>query len=240
MAAYVNKGADIYVNGFYIQGFAKSFEFKTDEEPQDKTTLGDTTRTYLPGLNVVEVNIEGYEDYAATTGMDANFNVIDGGLTKNYIVTSCPQDHTAGNPCMTGTFNTVDYVKTHAVGEMVKFTIKAQASGSIWFRGTVLEGDRSISGAGNGTAIQLGAVTAAQGVYGALHVTQAGTGLVAKIQSDSSAGFASPTDVITFATTSAVGAELKSTMGANTDTYWRVNWALTSGTCIFSVVMGIR
>lgn len=237
---FVNLNPEIYFNGYYVQGWSKSAQFKMDNEPQDCTTLADNTRIYKPGLENVEVSIEGYDDYVATTGMDARYNLIDGATNNDIIITMCPQNDSAGNPSYTGTFNISEYVKNHTVGEMVKFTINAKASGSIWFKGTVLEGDRSVSGAGSGTALQLGAVSATQGVYAALHVTLAGTNLVVKLQSDTASNFPSATDVITFATTSAVGSELKSVMGANTDTYWRCSWTLAAGNSTFTVVVGIK
>jgi hypothetical protein len=240
LSSFVNLGPVILFNGFSVQGWSKSAQWKMDNEPQDCTSLADTTRIYKPGLENIEVNIEGYDDYAATTGMDARYNLVDGATVNSVVISEAPQGVSAGNPSYTGTFNIADYNKNHTVGEMVKFTINAKASGSIWFKGTVLEGDRSVSGAGSGAALQLGAVAATQGVYAALHVTLAGTNLVVKLQSDTASNFPSATDVITFATTSAVGAELKSVMGANTDTYWRCSWTLAAGNSTFTVCVGIR
>jgi hypothetical protein len=240
---FVNLNPEIYFNGYYVQGWSKSIEWKMTNEPQDCTTLADGTRIYKPGLEVVEVNLEGYDDYAATTGMDFRYNIIDGSTVNNIVITSCPQNDSAGQPSYTGTFNISDYNKTHSIGEMVKFTINAKASGSIWFKGVVLEGDTAVAGAGSSaTPLVLGAVAATQGVYAALHVTaaDASAALVVKVQSDT-INFPSPTDVILFSTFNTVGAEVKSAMGANTDTYWRCSWTIGGGkNARFTVCVGIR
>jgi hypothetical protein len=242
ISSYVNLSPVILFNGYSVQGWSKSAQWKMDNEPQDCTSLADTTRIYKPGLENVEVNIEGYDDYAATTGMDARYNLVDGATVNSVVISEAPQGVSAGKPSYTGTFNIADYNKNHTVGEMVKFTINAKASGSIWFKGTVLEGDTSVSGAGSGTERVLGAVSATQGVYGALHVTMAdaSAALVVKVQSDD-INMASWVDRITFSTMSVVGAEVKSTMGANADTHWRCTWTIGGGKqATFTVCVGIR
>lgn len=239
MSSYVNQGADIYFNGYRVEGYAKSAEVKIDVESQDKTTIGDTDRTFAPGLNVIEFGIEGYDDYAVTTGMDYRYNLVDGATNNSIIITECPQGNTAGNPSITGQFNMATYNKYQSLGDMVKFTINAKASGTLWFKGTVMEGDRAVSGSGNGTALQLGAVSATQTMNSALHVTQAGTNLVVLIKNAATQG-GSYTTRITHTTMSAVGAEIKSSASSLSDTWWRVDWTLAGGNSTFSVCLGIK
>ena len=94
------------------------------------------------------------------------------------------------------------------------------------FHGTLMVNDDAITGSAvNGTAIQLGAVTATQRVQAALHVC-GGTGAVTvKVQSDSAQAFTSPTDRVTFTTVpngTPTAYEWSGADGAITDTWWRV------------------
>jgi hypothetical protein len=96
---------------------------------------------------------------------------------------------------------------------------------------------------GTGTAYQLGAVSASQRLYGALHVTAAsGTtpSLVVKLQSASTSG-GSYTDRLTFTTASATTEQWSSALGAITDTWWRTTWTVsgTSPSFTFGVSAGI-
>lgn len=97
----------------------------------------------------------------------------------------------------------------------------------------------------NGSAVTLGAVASGRSVYAAFHVFGvAGSStptMLCKVQSAPLSNFASPTDRITFTNATAVGAELKSTAGAITDTFWRVVYSFTGTTPVFgaAVVAGI-
>jgi len=95
------------------------------------------------------------------------------------------------------------------------------------------------------TKFQLGAVTAAQYLYGALHVYSAsGTNptLDVTLQSDADASAGSETVRLTFAQKTAAGYEWASPIvGAIADTYWRASWTVagTNPLFAFAVVFGI-
>lgn len=99
---------------------------------------------------------------------------------------------------------------------------------------------------GNGTAVQLGAVSATQKIYANLHVQSvSGTStptITVKVQSDDNSGFTTPTDRLSFAAKTAAGGEALRLDGAITDTYWRVAWTVTGSTpsFLFLVSFGIE
>lgn len=100
---------------------------------------------------------------------------------------------------------------------------------------------------GVGTALNLGAVPAGGRLYAALHVLSvAGTGtptITARVESDDSSGFASPTTQLTFSAATDRGGEMLRTDGtAITDTWWRVAWTVsgTSPSFLFVSSLGIR
>lgn len=100
---------------------------------------------------------------------------------------------------------------------------------------------------GTGTALNLGAVAADKRMYAALHVLSvSGTAtptITARIESDDSGGFGTPTTQLTFAGATAIGGQTLRTSGsAITDTWWRVAWTITGTTpsFLFVVSLGIR
>jgi hypothetical protein len=108
-------------------------------------------------------------------------------------------------------------------------------------RGTILKNaTTNITGNGDGTAYELGAVTATERVYAAVHIHAVDGGTVAvKIQSDDNEGMASATDRITFSTSTGVTSQWKELAGPVTDTWWRANWTYAGTACQFVVVMMI-
>jgi hypothetical protein len=101
---------------------------------------------------------------------------------------------------------------------------------------------------GNGTAVQLGAISSTRYLYANLHVLSAsGTtpSMTVKIQSDDNAGFTTPTDVtggsFAAATTTGQSGALR-VAGPLTDTYFRVVYTIsgTTPSFLFLVAMGIE
>lgn len=123
------------------------------------------------------------------------------------------------------------YMMGGTVGELVGYDV-AYASDSPVVRGQVMHDPGTARTAtGNGTAVQLGAVTASQRVYCSLHlISVSGTtpSLTAKLQSAATAG-GSYTDRVTFTAATALGGQFASAAGAITDTWWRLQWTI-SGT----------
>lgn len=106
----------------------------------------------------------------------------------------------------------------------------------------------SLSTSGTGTAFNLGTLSSGQYLYSAMHLTAVSTGrsLVMKVQAASSSGFGSPTDLKTFALTSARGSTWGSRVTVSTDLPWfRASWTLstaasTAGSWTGLVYVGIR
>lgn len=98
---------------------------------------------------------------------------------------------------------------------------------------------------GTGTAVEVGAVSATQNLYAALHVLSvAGTStptITVKIASDVDGTFASPTDQLTFTAATAVGGQITRVPGAIADTFYRVAWTISgsSPSFLFLVSLGI-
>ena len=129
-----------------------------------------------------------------------------------------------------------------SIGETAMASLSGSGSGGA-ARGLLMHAVTARTTSGTGTAYQLGAVSAAQRIYGALHVTAAsGTtpSLVVKLQSSSTSG-GSYTDRLTFSTASTATEQWSSALGAITDTWWRTTWTVsgTSPSFTFGVSAGI-
>jgi hypothetical protein len=242
MAIYVTKGTRVLINALDLTDHVTGVSVDTSNDAVDATTMTNSTRVYASGLKDAKFNITGYDDYAATS-IDEYLNLVNGN-TNDVIISILPTGDDAGKLGYSGQFDTVKYEKGMSIGEMAKFTIDAQNSGECLVRVTSLEGRRAISGAGNGTGLQVGAVTATQKAYSSLHVYPGTfTSLVVTVGHATTQGGAYTTKITHTTTSSATGfSELKNyagSSGAVTDTWWRVAWTLGSGNATFSVFFGI-
>lgn len=119
------------------------------------------------------------------------------------------------------------------VGDVAEYDLGA--SGSLGMvRGSVMQSPGSaVTADADGTAVQLGALSAGQRLVASLHVLSvAGTNtpeLVVTIESDSVEAFSgSPETRLTFSTFTAVGSEVqRSSVGAHTDTWYRASFDIT-------------
>lgn len=96
---------------------------------------------------------------------------------------------------------------------------------------------------GTGTANQIGALTAAQGLYVNLHVLSvSGTtpSLTVRVESDNAVGFPSAVTVGTFTAATAVGGQHMRIAGPITDDWFRVAWTIsgTTPSFLFLVTFG--
>lgn len=203
---------------------------------------------YVPGMKTWTLSANGFVDFAAND-VDAKLG-IGGTLASNLDpVTICPTSNGGadGEIAFTGkALNSQYQILQGGTGALAPFTMTANGRSEPLVRGTVLHPTSTArTASGNGTGRQLGAVTASQRIYLALHVlaiSGAPTFSVV-LESDDNAGFTSPTTRITSANYSAAtGSEWQSAAGAVTDDYWRVKWTVTGGTnpsITFLAVAGI-
>lgn len=127
------------------------------------------------------------------------------------------------------------------IGETAMASLSGSGSGGA-ARGLLMHAVTARTTSGTGTAYQLGAVSASQRIYGALHVTaSSGTpSVVVKLQSSATEG-GSYTDRVTFTAATGVGEQWASTLGAITDTWWRATWTVSgsSPSLTFGLSAGI-
>lgn len=236
MAVQVSK-ATVYHNQFDLSGDITSLNMDISQEPIDNTTIdpSNTTRIFTPGLINAAITAEGY------LNMGTHELELNDSSDVDNVISVYPNAGTAGlvGYGMGGARSQL--VHRGEIGSMYRFTYDVYATTGPIVRLNSMEGEVTKTSTGNGSAIVLGAVAAGRSIYCFLHVTAiAGTAtpsLTVKLQSSAngSTGWA---DVVSMTAKTAVGAEVKSTAGPETDTYWRITWTISGTDPSFTFMAG--
>jgi hypothetical protein len=244
MAVQYWKDMSILVGSIEMAGNAKVVTLATEVAPLDTTPLNTTGWTScIGGLKSGKVDMEFMQD-VATLGVDDTLWPLLGtaGVVKSICTNSAD-----GSPAYLLQSIPLTYTPVQgAVGELAMGSISGSSSTGPVVRGQLLHPSNvSRTATAVGTGQQLGAVTATQSIYAALHVISAsGTlpTLAVILQSDDNAGFTTPTTRITFTTATGRTSQMSSLAGAITDTYWRVSYTLGGSggpTFAFAVTAGV-
>lgn len=197
----------------------------------------------VAGRESIDLSHAGFWEGGVGNVDDALFARLGG---AGVALTAAPTDGADGEPAFFFQAFHTAYRPGGDAGEVFSFEAAAAAASSRLVKGTILHPKTARSSSANGTARQLGAVSATQKLYAALHVfavSGAAPTLDVKVQSDNGVGFGTPADQITFAQATAAGAQFAPPVaGAITDDWWRITYAIGGGTpsFTFAVAVGIR
>ena len=235
MATFVQTNVGLYWGGYSLASSFNAIALNLGNSPQDDTVYGDTFVSNAAGQSSVTLEAEGFWESAT----DA---VLEGSLgTDDTVVSVTPVDQAAGSPSIFSKYTTATYnpISTGTVGSMMGFSLSAEGRGEKSVSGEILVVPATYTTSSETvTNASIGAVSATQSVYSALHVTAASGTLDVIVESSPNSGWGSESTRITHTQFTAIGAEMKSTAGAITDAYWRVKWTL-SGSFDFIVSLGI-
>lgn len=240
MADFVLKSQVILIGSHDLSGRINAVALDAGADALDNTTFGDTTRSFMAGLKTASLAVEGFMDL---TDHDLLMfgNIGAAKFPASVLVGPNEGDYSYGMEALAE-----EYKFFGEVGEMAPFSAVAQTGdGAGLIRGTLMHNAARASTA-NGTARQLGAVSATQKVYAAMHVLAAsGTTptLDVIVQSDNAEGFPSAANRITFAQKTAIGSEWAAPVaGAITDDWWRLSWTIggSGPSFTFAVWIGIQ
>lgn len=237
MATQVLKNVKFYVDGYDLSGDHNQHSLSLSRDAVENTTFGNDSRTYLPGLGNSSHTHQGFYEALATSDGP------DDALWGNYslIVTLGPQTGASGEVAYShASIRTDNAVLDGSVGEMATFSFSGQGSG-LSVRSTILEDALTAnSSSGNGTAYQVGAISASETGYATLHVVAwNATTLDVTIESDNAGGFGTPTTQGTFTQATGITSEQLTVAGAVTDDWWRAEWTLVGTSATFIVTFGI-
>lgn len=243
----VLKDGKIWMAQYDISADLYKMDISTTPDMKENTVFGASYHTSQAGLSKLKVGFDGYSKFHATAA-----NAIDGRLYTNLSAVDIPFSFSAdgGDAGEDAYFMKAMLAKYNfggSIGEMAKFTCGAEltSANAALVKGTILEdGKTSRTSAGTGTVQTLGAVTAAQNVYGVLHLTAfVGTDVTFYVQ-NAVTNFATVTTLGTpsFPTAmTGVGSQYFNMAATTTNTFWRVGWSTSGGFTSFSavVILGI-
>ena len=244
MAQIVMSDCKVWAGGYDVSGSLNAIALLDAPDALDNTTFGCTAKSRKKGLEVVTADLEGFW---SAPSPDVHFSSL--GVASGMTIAPVK---TVGTPAYSFRSQNIEYTLGGMIGELCKFSVKAESIGTKLIRGWILEnGETARIANGNGAAFELGAVGAAQYLYGALHVIAAATAvgdtLDVVIESDSQADFGgTPEDQIEFTQVLGNGGVkyewATPIIGAIADTFWRCKWTIAGGagkSFNFACFMGI-
>jgi hypothetical protein len=234
MATYVQTNVGLYWGGYSLASSFNAIALNLGNSPQDDTVYGDTFVSNAAGLSSVQLEAEGFWESATDSVLQSSLG------SDDTVLSVTPVDQAAGSPSLFSKVTTSTYnpISTGTVGSMLGFSLSAEGRGEKSVSGEILVIPATYtSSSETATNASIGAVSATQSIYSALHVTAA-SGTLDVIVESAPSNWSSESTRITHTRFTAVGAEMLSTAGAITDAYWRVKWTL-SGSFDFIVSLGI-
>ena len=249
MAVHKLHDAAIFIAEFDVSADHNEISVVESADGHEVATFGQTTHKELGGLLNINMEGQGFLQYA--TGAIEDILKTQLGLA-NVPVTVAADGADAENEeawFFRAFFASVKPMGG-AVGDAHAFSYAARGGkGAAANRTRLVPGKTFVvpgskTSSGSSSSRQLGAVTASQRVYAALHVLSAsGTSptLDVIVRSDDNSGMSSPSTRLTFTQATAVTSQLLSAAGAITDDWWDVDYTIGGTSPDFSclAVVGI-
>lgn len=234
-----------YVNGYDLTGDTNNTSLNIGVDTLDTTPFALTTvaRRRMAGLEDVQASASVFWE-AGTGTVDPQMFT---NITGMKVITQTPAG-VEGDRAYFYQARDFTYTPGANVGEVLKAQWAAQStkgSGTLSagaIAGFLAKAKGSVSATGLlGTAKQMGAVSATQYVYAALHLFSVGTTITVLLESDDNALFSSATTRATFGPLTAVGGTWATRVaGAITDDYWRLRVSAVTGTFSVAGSFGIK
>ncbi len=239
MAQQIYSNCKLWLAQYDLSGYMNALGINDNPDMLDNTVFGNTAKSRKKGLSAVAANHEGLWDGTAEDAIWNDFNA------TTIPMTISPVTGAEGDPAYSFLAQTAEYSLGGAVGELLKFTVKAENAGSGLVRGLILFNDTK-DASSTGTAYELGAITAGQTMYAALHVISASASdtLDVIIQSDNLQAFGDPQTRITFNQV-ALGAggggtyewQTYAPAAGQTDIWWRIGYTIAGAAPSFTFVV---
>lgn len=235
----------LFTGGADLTAASNKVELGAEREEKDVTTFlpeGDADSGFKKvtgGLAQAACAATGFWEAGDNGKVDDRSWADLGGLTGWTIA---PSSSAAGSLAYLMKAMRGKYIQGGQVGDINPYSADCKSDWPL-VRGLMLHPSGTArSSTGNGTAVQVSAVSATQYLYSSLHVLSvSGTAtLTATIESDVDNTFASPATQITFTLASAISGEILRTAGAITDTWYRVKYTIGgTGSVLFACSVGV-
>ncbi len=131
MTQFVVTDAKITINAVNLSAWIIEHDLPREQELQDKTAYGATTRTFMPGLLNHSFTITGLQDYAGG-GPDATLSALFGNTGFAINVKSTSAANSATNPEMQGNYVLETYnPMSGKIGERATFSATFKPAGAL-------------------------------------------------------------------------------------------------------------
>lgn len=203
MAFVLGNQSRILANGRAVSGTVSGWGVSVQRALSEVTTVLDGGMRYTPGLSSGTMNLSGPQD---STGQGLHGQVAAAvGVDNSLILTVCPYGTGQGAMSLSVLGDVSEWSVDSAVADTVRYQMTSQADEMVDI-GFVVHALQAETAAATGTAIDRGAASAG-GAAAVLHVT-AFTGLTsAAVKLQHSSDNTNWTDLVSFASTVAVGAQ---------------------------------
>jgi hypothetical protein len=221
MAEFSNQDMTMCLNETLMTEYANSATGEYSNEMLDVTSLSDAlARNYKAGLLTSTINFNGMHDIDQDAILDALLQ------SSAAVVVSLAVEPGAADGSVAYISQGIisGFERFGAVGEIAPYSLSIQ--GTDWLgRGEVFKAETIVTTT-TGASSELGATSATQTLWSALHVHGTPTGttptLDVTVESDDDDAWGAGTTVrITHAQLAIAGSELLSDVGPVTDTFWR-------------------
>lgn len=242
MAKQVWTGVAYFVGDANLTSQGNQLSFESMVEEKDVTTWGSGgAKEVIGGLESVAITGGGFVDYGSAWDADREF--YDGKrLVVPHSIGPSNSGYAVAAPAYVVKALGTDIKLFTSIGEVLPWSLSASGSSQTGHGAFLYSPASAITGTGNGTAVQVGAVASGKSMLAALHVvaTTGSPTLDVVVQSDDNSGMTSATDRITFTQATAKGSQFKSVAGAITDDYWRVKLTFGgTGSITVAVAVGV-
>jgi hypothetical protein len=244
-APVIAKDCAVYYGGYDVTRAHRTLGFECAWEELDDTRFPDQAKASYPGVQMPKASGEGF--FRAGSGeIDAINGLRMSAPGTPWPWTVCPVGDSDLGLAYTMQAAHMSYNIGASHGQSLPFKLGMSPArvteDARLVRGQILLPKATRTDTTNGSAIQLGALSASQRIIAVLHVfaeTGGGTWTLT-IESDDNSDFSSATTRITFTGATGVTRECKQLDGAVTDDYWRAVLTKSGGTnCVAFAMAGI-
>lgn len=240
----------IYLGGADLTGYSNKIAQAAEAESLDRTTFLPATdpnfgwRRKVGGVLDATFELEGFFEAADLSKPDDS---LWAGLgTATLPLTTFPEGGASGDLAYVTRVLETEYKPGASHGQLLAWSAACKGNWPI-ARGKLLHPNGTArTSSGNGTAYQLGAVSASQAMYVNLHTISVSNtvspSLTVAIESDATNSFSGAQTVRgTMSAATAISGQALRIAGAITDTWWRATWTISgaSASFLFAVSAGI-
>ena len=170
--AFINANQTKLIYGTLpLQAYLRSVQPSASIEMLDVTSLADSAKSYVPGLEEFSLNIEGMFDNDAAAGSLWSTITTPIDASSSVVTSAAPSGFALGNPTWLIQANTVSYEPSSNVTDVVTFNM-SMGSASTSQTGISLGDLTALTATGTGTSVDNSASTS-NGFIAQIHVTAA-------------------------------------------------------------------